>query len=134
MFKNIYTKILLIILGIGLIFGVAYFATQPKAAKYDGSVTVELIDEGGFFVESRLINFKTGDVFINLLGENFDIVTEEHAVFGAMLHKINTLDDRVGATLFIPIEINGESATTGISGIILVDKDTISFILTDWSK
>ena len=76
------TVVALLIIGISV-----WYLNKPNETAENGEITIILYNKEKEEVENKKIEFAKGDTFVNILEENFDIVTKD-----GMLHKINSLE------------------------------------------
>jgi hypothetical protein len=95
--ENTLIKIVLGLSVLSLIISILAFIHKPPTAKYDGFVTIQLVDVESNVLSERLLGFNEGDSFFELFEENYNLVYEE-SVWGIFLIAIDDLDSREGST------------------------------------
>lgn len=97
--------------------------------KYDGKITVEVVDLGGTRKKTKQINFNTGDALVKLLEENFTNVKMENG----MLMTIETLETPEDWSSFICVYVDDKMSEVGIEEIKFKDGTKISLVMTPLS-
>ena len=78
---------------------------------------------------NKKIEFAKGDTFVNILEENFDIVTKD-----GMLHKINSLEAYDTKEEFIKIYIDCKPSNKGIKLIVPTNGTIYRFVIEETSN
>ena len=131
--KKLTTKILIAFLVlVASIAAIVLYKNMDRGSETDGLVVVELVGLDAQPIDSKTIEFYTGDILLDLLEENF-VLEYETSEFGAFITKIGALEPSAVSTLYIAIKVDGVSSLVGVSDIVLVDGMVITFALTDWT-
>lgn len=107
-----------------------HFVMKKPVAKYDGTITVEVVERNENVIKKE-IGFVKGDNAFDLVKNNFEVVYED-SQYGAFIKSIETLVPDDAKHEFIFIEVNGKGSEVGITQIELVDKMTITFSISTW--
>lgn len=116
--------ILSIIAVIIMVFALININSYTKNTN-SGTITIELIDSDNV-KSTKDLPFTKNDSLYSLLDSNYEI-----EVKNGMLIKIDNLYTPDTTDKFIKILINDSMSNYGIYQIKLVDKDVITFIITD---
>lgn len=105
---------------------------DPYQVSYDGALTIEVVDLDGNLVKSKEINFNEGDIFRDLVSNNFDNFVMEESQYGAYVLSIESISQDDDLHVYVALYINGEYATSGLDTLKYSDGDTISFRAESW--
>ena len=122
--KIVVTIIAVVILGIGI-----FLASNSFSSKYDGEITVTIVDIKGTTVSEKEIPFNKGDELVPLLEKNYDNVVVDNG----MLLSIDTLTTPEDWSEFICIYVDGNMSEVGILEIPFSDETEISFVMSELS-
>lgn len=126
--QGVLTICLAIVALIGLTVG-AILLHDSYSAKFDGEITVKVVEVDGSLVKEKKVSYKQGDTLINLVKSNFDnvLITDDAS---PMIMNIETLVTPSDWSKFISIKVNGEDSIQGVSQIEFKDGDVIEFVMT----
>lgn len=128
--KSLLVKIILSICVIACFAGVLIYqkSKQKPASKADGVVTIVVVNKSGYEVINKNIEFSKGDNLVDLLDENFKIVTED-GMYGKIILSIEDVVTDF-ETSYLAIYVNDEYSQVGLSYIELKDKLVVKFVET----
>lgn len=118
------TAVALLIIGISV-----WYLNKPNETAENGEITIILYNKEKEEVENKKIEFEKGDTFVNILEENFDIVTKD-----GMLHKINSLEAYDTKEEFIKIYIDCKPSNKGIKLIVPTNGTIYRFVIEETSN
>lgn len=118
------TVVALLIIGISV-----WYLNKPNETAENGEITIILYNKEKEEVENKKIEFAKGDTFVNILEENFDIVTKD-----GMLHKINSLEAYDTKEEFIKIYIDCKPSNKGIKLIVPTNGTIYRFVIEETSN
>ncbi len=116
------------IIAVALIVVCLMLIAKPFGAKYDGEITVEVVELDGDVIKSKEIGFNAGDELISLVEENFDNVLIENGMVMSIEDYVTPPD----WSTFLSIYVDDEMSMVGITDIEFVDGTVISFIITEF--
>lgn len=116
------------IIALALIVVCIILITKPFGAKYDGEITVEVVELDGDVIKSKEIGFNAGDELISLVEENFDNVLIENG----MIMNIEDYETPSDWSTFLSIYVDDEMSMVGIADIEFTDGMVISFRITEY--
>ncbi len=125
--KGFSKKIIVSILAIVVVIGAIFFLKKPSAAKFDGTVEIEIVDIKGKQINNKEIGYKEGDTLVTLVEDNFENVK----IQDGFLYTIDALTTPDDWSTFIAIYVDDKMSEVGISEIELKDGEKISFIDTE---
>lgn len=118
------TAVALLIIGTSV-----WYLNKPNETAENGEITIILYNKEKEEVENKKIEFAKGDTFVNILEENFDIVTKD-----GMLHKINSLEAYDTKEEFIKIYIDCKPSNKGIKLIVPTNGTIYRFVIEETSN
>ncbi len=126
--KKILIMIVSTVIAIGVIIGSYVLIAKPFEAKYDGNITVEVLDLEGNTIKSKEIGFIEGDTLVSLVEANFDNVL----IKDGMIMNIEDYETPSDWSTFLSIYVDNEMSMVGILDIVFKDGTIISFRITEY--
>lgn len=126
--KKILIMIVSTVIAIGVIIGSYFLIAKPFEAKYDGNITVEVLDLKGNTIKSKEIGFIEGDTLVSLVEANFDNVL----IKDGMIMNIEDYETPSDWSTFLSIYVDNEMSMVGILDIVFKDGTIISFRITEY--
>lgn len=126
--KKLLIMIVSTVVAIGVIVGAYFLIAKPFEAKYDGEITVEVLDLEGDTIKSKKIGFKEGDTLVALVEANFDNVLIENG----MIMNIEDYVTPSDWSTFLSIYVDNEMSMVGILEIVFKDGTLITFRITEY--
>ena len=108
------------------------FATKQYSSKYDGTITIEVVELDGNIVKTKKIKFTANDKLRDLVNSNFDNFILEESEYGAYVIGIESIKQDNDAHIYIALFYNGEYATSGLDTLKFEDGSIISFKALKW--
>lgn len=121
-----------IIVSVFLIAAIVFASIKllPKfTAKYDGQLTIVVVDDTEEKIFDKKVGFKAGESFLEILDRNLDIEYET-SEFGRMIISIN--GKKQGNNYWWVYTRNGEFTTTGVDLQEFADGDVFLFELKNF--
>lgn len=116
------------VIALALIVVCIILITKPFGAKYDGKITVEVVELDGNVMKTKEIGFNAGDELVSLVEENFDNVLIENGMIMNIENYITPSD----WSTFLSIYVDNEMSMVGIADIEFTDGTVISFRITEY--
>ena len=104
-----------------------FVINKVNKAKSDGVIIVEVIDKNDNLIKSKNIEFKEGDILLDLVKNNFSGVQTQSFSYGEIILSIEGITTDFNTSYF-SILVNGEASMVGISQIELKDGIKISLV------
>lgn len=111
-----------------MVGGYLYFTNLNKIDASKGIVTIEVFDINNEMIINDKLEFREEDTLVSLLENNYKVILED-GPYGKTLLAIDKIETDFKTT-YLAIYVDGKYATTGISGINLVDGRKITFCET----
>ena len=108
-----------------------FMGACTSQAKSDGSIMITVLDINGIEVDSKEVDFFTGDTLVNVLERSEMGFQYETFTYGTMITGFEGIT--LGATEYLKFFVNDVSSSTGVDGYELIDGDHIMFRVTDWT-
>ena len=108
--------------------GALYFAFKEYKPKYDGTITVEVVNLDGTIKNSKKIKYTKDDSLVFLIESNFENVKMENGMIMSIM-DYNTPSDW---SSFLSIYVNDIESNVGLKDIKFNDKDVISLRIVEF--
>ena len=130
--KKLIISIGLSILMIAMLVLCIIFITKPFSPKYDGEITVEVVNLEGEIIKTKDLHFNNGEKLRDLISNNFENFVIEESEYGAYMISIETIKQDNDNHIYIALYLNGEYATSGLDTLEYTDGSVISFKAEKW--
>lgn len=128
-------KFTILSLFVVLLFGLFMFGgcKNNVPSEGEGVITVQVVDFAGKDLFNKEIKFGTSDTLVDLLKDNKKIkMTGETSEYGFYVISLCGVAASNEDQTYWSLEVNDEYSMVGVSDIVLVDGDKISFLLIGW--
>lgn len=126
--KKLILTIVLSVIGVCLLVACGIILSKSFVSKTDGKVYVELVNLDGAIIKEEEIEFKKGDLLIDLIDSNFKNVKMENGMLMCIEDYITPSD----WSTFISIYVDGEASMVGLADIEFENGTKISLIITEF--
>ena len=126
--KKLILTIVLSVIGVCLLVACGIILSKSFVSKTDGKVYVELVNLDGAIIKEEEIEFKKGDLLIDLIDSNFENVKMETGMLMCIEDYITPSD----WSTFISIYVDGEASMVGLADIEFENGTKISLIITEF--
>lgn len=125
--KKLFISIASSIIALAIIVICIICIAKPFGAKYDGEITVEVVDLDGDIIKSKGIGFNEGDTLVSLVEKNFDQVVFEDTGYGPFLKEIEGYKTPADWSSYIAIYVDDKYSEVGIGSIVFENGTIVSF-------
>lgn len=126
--KKLILKIALSVVALGAVVLCVVLLHNSFKSDYDGIITVEVVALDGTTIKEKELEFKEGDLLMDLIEDNFENVTYQNG----MIMSIEDYQTPADWSTFLSIYVNDEMSMVGLADIEFTSGTKISIIITEY--